>query len=656
MPAPSVKSVGGIAHGLPSTGRPWVATVATRRGSDFKAQKGLTLSLPARFRWLRSTSRASAADDPTAGEASDHATDHESADDTAAVDEPAADSAAGAVATDTREKRPAAGRVRAALSWLTTILAVALVMFALLTPNNLARITPGAFVSIPVEGLVFVALVLLLPAKAHRVVVLVFGVALGLLTIVKALDMGFIAVLARPFHTVLDWILLESAFDFLAKSFGLAIGIGAAIAAVLLATAILVFMTLAVRRLARILARQDTAPATRVVAVMGIIWVSVALFGVQIVPGVPLAGNDASVFTYRQAMLVSEGLKDREAFAAEAAVDAFRNTPGDQLLTALRGKDVILAFVESYGRDAIEDPLFAPQVGAVLDAGQQRLNAAGYASKSAFLTSSTAGGGSWLAHATFLSGLWIDNQQRYRTLVSSDRLTLNGAFRRAGWRTVAVMPGTTRAWPEGDFFGYDRIYAAADMGYRGPGFNWDTMPDQYALSFFERTERGNRDHAPLMAQIVLVSSHAPWAPTPQKIAWDSVGDGSAFTLQAGAGDPPEAILLRDPAQVRAEYRRSIEYSLDTFISYVETYGDDDLVVIFLGDHEPTPLVTGAEAGRDAPISIVTRDKAVLDKIAGWGWQDGIKPAPQAPVWRMNTFRDQFLTAFGPTSQPSPTPK
>ncbi|HEU0214983.1 MAG TPA: hypothetical protein VFR13_12905, partial [Jiangellaceae bacterium] len=81
-------------------------------------------------------------------------------------------------------------------------------------------------------------------------------------------------------------------------------------------------------------------------------------------------------------------------------------------------------------------------------------------------------------------------------------------------------------------------------------------------------------------------------------------------------------------------------------SYVETYGDDDLVLVFLGDHQPAPIITGRGATRDSPITIVTRDRAVMDRISGWGWHDGLKPGPQAPVWRMDSFRDRFLTAFG----------
>src|SRR3546814_10947938 len=88
------------------------------------------------------------------------------------------------------------------------------------------------------------------------------------------------------------------------------------------------------------------------------------------------------------------------------------------------------------------------------------------------------GGQSWRAHGSVLSGLWIDDQRRYDSLMASDRRTLVHGFRRAGWRTVAAMPAITMPWPEGDYFGFDTVYAAADLGYRGDHFNWGTMPDQ----------------------------------------------------------------------------------------------------------------------------------------------------------------------------------
>ncbi|MGH4004409.1 MAG: CDP-alcohol phosphatidyltransferase family protein [Pseudonocardiaceae bacterium] len=540
---------------------------------------------------------------------------------------------------DPRGERPVA-------AWVTTALAGLLVLFALIAPNEISRLTPGAFVRIPVEGVLGVVLLLVLPARARRVVATLAGVALGLLTIVKILDMGFFAVLARPFDLVLDWSLLDSAMEFLTASIGRVGAIGSVVVAAVLAMAVLILMTLSTRRLARLVVRRRTT-ATRTVTVLAVAWMICAVLGAQIVPDVPVAAGSAAPLLYDRALQVRVGLQDQQTFAAEGVVDAYRDTPGKELLTALRGRDVVVAFVESYGRDAVEDPEFASQVGAVLDGGHRRLSAAGFTSRSAFLTSPVAGGGSWLAHATFLSGMWIDNEQRYRTLVSSDRLTITSAFRRASWRTVAVMPGTTGDWPEAAFYGYDQVYDFRNLGYRGPNLGWATVPDQYTLSAFERLERGRPDRAPLMAEIPLVSSHAPWALIPQLIDWGHVGDGSVFDAIATEVDPPDTIWTKGPAHVRTEYRRSVEYSLNSLISYVETYGDDDLVLIFLGDHQPAPIITGDGASRDVPITIVARDRAVLDRISGWGWQDGLKPGPQAPVWRMDAFRDRFLTAFGP---------
>jgi hypothetical protein len=535
-------------------------------------------------------------------------------------------------------------------AWLTTTLAGLLVLFALLAPDEFGRLTPAAFVSIPLEGLLGIAVLLFLPAWARPTTATLFGVALGLLTIMKLLDAGFFAVLDRPFDPVLDWMLLDDAMRFLAGAIGPAAAIGSLATAVVLSTALVIFMARSVQHLAHVLVRHNAA-ASRAVVVLAGLWLTCATLGSQIVPGVPVAAEGSAVYLRHRHRPVGMPLQDRQAVPADAGPDAFGNTPGEDLLTALRGKDVVIAFVESYGRDAIEDPEFASQVGAVLDAGDRRLEAAGFASRSAFLTSPTAGGSSWLAHATLLSGLWIDNQQRYNDLASSHRMTLTGAFHRASWRTVGVMPGNDSAWPESGSLGYDQIYDAKDMAYKGPRFSWATMPDQYTLARFERTERTGRDRKPVMAEVTLVSSHAPWEPIPRLIDWRAVGDGSVFDTMAAANDPPEAILTRNPTRVRADYRASIEYSLSSLISYVETYGDDDLVLIFLGDHQPSPIVTGQGASRDVPITIVTRDRSVLNRIAPWSWQPGLKPTAQAPVWGMDAFRDRFLTAFGPQTKP-----
>ncbi|MDG4786098.1 sulfatase [Micromonospora sp. WMMD1102] len=557
----------------------------------------------------------------------------------------ATDVPAGGGATDVPAARVRRATLRRLRRQTTTVAAALLVLLALTAPNRPDQFTLGTLARIPMEALLGIVLLLALRPGARRVAAVLGGVGIGLLVLLKVVDIGFYAVLARQFDPVLDWILLDDAISFLTDSVGRIGAIGAAVLAALLVVAVLVLMTLAVLRLTRLVARHDVA-ATRTVLAVGAAWLACAVLGVQIVPGVPVAARNTVGLAHGRAHQIRDGLRSQQEFTRQAGVDAFRDVPGDRLLTGLRGKDVLLVFVESYGRDAIEDPRFAPQVNAVLDAGTQRLAAAGFASRSAFLTSPTVGSGSWLAHSTLLSGLWIDSNQRYRNIVTSDRLTLTGAFSRASWRTVGIMPGVTRAWPEGELYDYEKVYDSRQLGYQGPRFSWATMPDQYVLAAFERYEHGTPDGPPLMAGITLVSSHAPWTPIPRFVDWDELGDGTVFEPMARQGQSKGA-LWSDQTRMRAEYRRSIEYSLTSVISYVEEYGDEDTVVVFLGDHQPSPMITGAGAGRDVPITIVAHDPAVLERISGWGWQDGLRPGRRAPVWRMDTFRDRFLTTFGP---------
>lgn len=508
-----------------------------------------------------------------------------------------------------------------------TLLAGLIVLVALALPRF--PLVLASFLRFPVEPLIGIALLLVLPVRARRAGAGALGALLGLLAVLGVLNAGFRLSLNRPFDPVVDAPLLGDGLNFVAGSYGAVAAVAAIVGAVLLVVGVPVLVTASVLRLSRVVERHR-GPALRGVAVLTPVWVVFSLLGSQITPGIPLTASSAARLARDTAVGIPTSLIDRQVFAGELAVDAFAGSP--DLLGGLRGKDVVVAFVESYGRDAVTNPEYAPQVGALLDDGTRRLDTAGFAARSGFLTSPISGGSSWLAHATFGSGLHVDDQQRHNLLADSDRLTLTSAFDDAGWDTVAVMPGTTGPWPEGEFYGYDRVLDHEALGYRGPDHGWATVPDQYTLSAFERLARGG--DTPLMAEIALVTSHAPWPLTPPMLDWDSIGDGRAYRSLAPTGEGG-----------RADYRRTIEYSLDSLVSWVETYGDDDLVVVVLGDHQPLPAITGEGATRDVPISVITRDRAVLGRTDPWGWSDGLRPAADAPVWPMESFRDRFLTTF-----------
>ena len=189
------------------------------------------------------------------------------------------------------------------------------------------------------------------------------------------------------------------------------------------------------------------------------------------------------------------------------------------------------------------------------------------------------------------------------------------------------MPANRRAWPEGfSYYHYDALYDRRNLGYRGPGFGLPPMPDQYTLQALQRLELAKRDRPPLFAEVDLISSHAPWTRIPRLIPWDDVGDGSIFERIPPA-ESTQAALFGDGRRAREAYGRSIEYSLRTLMTFVQRYGDDDTVLVVLGDHQPATLVSGQGADHDVPISVIAHDPKVMDQIAGWGWQDGMLPSP-----------------------------
>lgn len=245
------------------------------------------------------------------------------------------------------------------MSWTTTALATALVLFTLLMSNNPAGITPIAFVRIPVEAIFGAAVLIALPRKPRIVVAALAGLGLGAQMILNFLDMGFKEYLGRDFNLVLDWALFSDAQAYLQDTIGKTGALGAVIALVVFVLVLLVVMALSVVRLGNIMARH-TAIATRTTLVFGTVWVACSALGVQFTTDMPVASGRSANLLRARVKAVEVTLKDEAEFAKVAKKDAFANTPPDQLLTDLRGKDVLITFIESYGRSAIEDPVISP--------------------------------------------------------------------------------------------------------------------------------------------------------------------------------------------------------------------------------------------------------------------------------------------------------
>ncbi|MBU1316969.1 MAG: sulfatase-like hydrolase/transferase [Alphaproteobacteria bacterium] len=523
-----------------------------------------------------------------------------------------------------------------AIAWLRMATALLLAFAVLALPSNpaaLARVFPP---NLPLEILGLAVAALLLPGKVFRVLRAFATALFATILFLKLADLGTGSAFQRPFNPYLDLKIMTDGWNLLSGS------IGRAEAAVFVSGAILLWLALsAVFFWALGGFRSPGRPTALGLAAAAALALLAGLATMSLeARALPVSADVAPYLTNRIAM-IRQSVVDLAAFETELKSDPAASIPPDQRLSRLTGTDVVFIFVESYGRSAIEDAQYAPRVATRLSGVAQAIAGAGLEARSGWLTAPTVGGLSWLAHGALLSGLWTDSQARYDRMIASERPTLNALFRQAGWHTTAIMPAITMDWPESGYFGYDTVRDASGLGYRGKPFNWVTMPDQYTLSAFQKMDRDNADK-PVMAEIALISSHAPWTPIPTLVDWEKIGDGRIFDEQAEAGDPP-SVVWSDPARIREQYLASIDYALETLGSYVSRYGDNTLFVI-LGDHQPASVITGEGASRDVPVHIIG-SPAMIEQLSSWEWTEGLVPASSLAPMRMDLFRERFLRTF-----------
>jgi len=525
---------------------------------------------------------------------------------------------------------------RPAVTIVLTLLSLAVVWSAFVAPIRPWLLTPASFVRIPLEGLVLIVLAIALPTGGRRILPWLVGPALGALVLLKVLDIGFFTAFDRPFNPVEDWTYLSIGAGTVRDTFGRGVADLAVTAAAAVGLAALVIPALAVGQLTRVAVRHR-ARSARVVGVLTVVWALCWVLGVQTAGG-RIASTSAARLAVTEVHAVQADLRDRARFQAMIdRNDPNRDTPASRLLEGLRGKDVLLVFVESYGAMAVHETSFSSGIDAVVNAGTHELQTAGFASRSGWLTSSTFGGGSWLAHATLQSGVWVNSPARYSELIASKRLTLTSAFRRAGWRTVADVPATHGSWQEAhSFYHYDMVWDRDNLEYRGPRYGFSPMPDQYALEALQTRELAKQHRRPVFAEIDLTSSHTPWTRIPPLVAWNRLGNGSIFNRRS-----IDRTGLTDPQQ---GYATSIRYALRALYAFVDHDGTKNTVLIVLGDHQPS-RVLARPPGHAVPITIVAHDPKVISRLTGWNWTRGMLPAASAPVWPMSAFRDRFLDAF-----------
>ena len=317
----------------------------------------------------------------------------------------------------------------------------------------------------------------------------------------------------------------------------------------------------------------------------------------------------------------------------------------DSNLAHVRGADVFLIFVESYGAVSWERPAYATELAATRAQFNGDITASGRKVVSAYVESPTFGGESWLAHISLMSGTEIRDGAMNARLMAQQRDTLAAPFKRQGYRSVAVMPGIQSVWPEGKFYGFDTIYGALDLKYEGPSFGWWDVTDQFCLARVDLLEVAPAPAArkPVFVMFPTISTHTPFTPTPPyQPDWTRALTPHPYdeqALQEAWGIAPDWLDL-GPG-----YVRSLQYAYTTLGGYLRLRADRDFVMVVLGDHQPPALVSGEGAPWDVPVHVITNRQAVLDRLVQRGFTSGL--APRRPsLAKMHALTPVLLDAFG----------
>lgn len=336
-------------------------------------------------------------------------------------------------------------------------------------------------------------------------------------------------------------------------------------------------------------------------------------------------------------------------------------------LGGLRGADVLLVFAESYGMSSFDQ---AQQARALADSRErllQAVQAGGRQVVSARVRSPTFGGASWLAHAALLTGVDTQDPDDHALLLTTHRPTLARHFARHGWRSVAWMPGLQRPWPEGAFYGFDRIADAHTLGYTGPAFGYWRIPDQAAMALLQAQELAGEPlpfggtRQPRFIVFPTLSTHAPFRPlAPYQRDWQRLLGRDAYSPEQVAAALQSPTALADPVPA---YLASIAYTYEWLGAWWREGAPASLVTLVIGDHQPVASVSGANASWDVPVHVVTRDAALLQRLQGAGFVPGLSPG-DAPIGAMHELTGVLLAAFDaprpvdagaqPVSRPGPS--
>jgi hypothetical protein len=458
-------------------------------------------------------------------------------------------------------------------------------------------------------------------------------VAWMLLVVGRYADVTATALFGRDINLYWDLRFIPDVVSLLAKAAHSWLVLGV-LAVVLIALVVLyVVLRWAIRTVSDAASdREQRIPLALISAALLMVFIASTAVGAH-VPGLEFARPVTLTYARQVGVAV-------RAMAGKTTVPPSPSMTSD--LAHVKGADVYLIFLESYGAVTFDRAAFSTALAPAREAFEKAIHDTGRDVVSAFVESPTFGGNSWLAHISLMSGIEVRDPDVNAMLMAQKRETVVTAFKRRGYRTVALMPGLWQAWPEGSFYNFDIIYGGERLAYRGPEFGWFDIPDEFALAKFDALEADAPSRPPLFMFFPTITTHTPFRPTPPyQPDWNRVLTEQPF-------DEPDLDRSFDQQadwlNLGPSYVDAMTYSYKTLAGYLRKTRDRDVVIILLGDHQPPALVSGEGAPWDVPVHVIATRRDVLDRLVATGFRRGLTPA-RPDLSKMNALLPILMDAF-----------
>jgi hypothetical protein len=315
-----------------------------------------------------------------------------------------------------------------------------------------------------------------------------------------------------------------------------------------------------------------------------------------------------------------------------------------------RKPDIYFLFVESYGSVLYKRPDYRAAYTRLMSDLEARLQDDGWRAATALSDSPTWGGGSWLAYTSTLFGLRIDSHPQYLSLFRRYQVddypdlgrTLQAQGYEYAWVSSIEDHLSDRSWAGYyRFLGVDRLLRYRDMGYGGEHYGWGPAPpDQYVLHYGDEVLQQGTDK-PLFFCMITQNSHYPFAPLPHLVEdWRTLDEPRAEPAGDETVDPEQVAH----ATMRRNYMDAIDYELRALTEFVLSKSADDAVFVIMGDHQP-PGVARRSDGWATPVHVISKDPALVDFFADYGFNPGLTVSDTEPSLRHEGIYSLFMRAL-----------